>query len=78
MKLKKKGDQTVGASVLLTKRKKIPTGLNMKIKYRAETGGKVIQRMSQPGVHHRHSHQTPTLLWMLRIACWKDPDIAVY
>ena len=41
MKLKKKKEQSVGASVLLT-RGTILTGVNVEIKYRAETEGKVI------------------------------------
>ena len=43
MKLKKKEDQSMGASVLLRKGKKILTGTNMETKYRAETEGKAIQ-----------------------------------
>jgi hypothetical protein len=39
MKLKKKADQSMGASVLLRKRKKILMGTNMETKCRAETEG---------------------------------------
>ena len=46
MKLKKKEDQSVGASVLLRKGNKILTGANMETKCRAETEGKAIQRLS--------------------------------
>jgi hypothetical protein len=46
MKLKKKEDQGVGASGLLRKGNKILTGANMETKYRAETEGKAIQRLS--------------------------------
>jgi hypothetical protein len=46
MKLKKKEDQSVDASVPLTKGSKIYTGANMETKCRAETEGKAIQRLS--------------------------------
>jgi hypothetical protein len=46
MKLKKKEDQSMGASVLLRKGNKILTGANMETKCRAETEGKAIQRLS--------------------------------
>jgi hypothetical protein len=49
----------------------------MKIKYRAETEGKAIQRLSHLGIHPVYSYQTQTLLWMLTSVCWKDPDMAV-
>jgi hypothetical protein len=64
MKLKKKEDQSVDASVLLRKGNKILMGANMETKCRAETEGKAIQRLSHLGVHLRYSHQTLTLLWM--------------
>ena len=44
MKLKKKEDQSVDASVLLRKGNKILTGGNMGTKCEAETEGKAIQR----------------------------------
>jgi hypothetical protein len=43
MKLKKKKDQSVDASVLLRKGNKILTGTNMEIKCRAETEGNTNQ-----------------------------------
>jgi hypothetical protein len=49
----------------------------METKCRAETEGKANKRLSHLGIHSICSHQTPTLLWMLRNACWKEPDIAV-
>jgi hypothetical protein len=42
VKLKKKEDQSVGASVLLRRGDKIIIGGNMEIKCGAETDGKVI------------------------------------
>ena len=60
MKLKKKEDQSVGSSVLLRKGNKI--GANMKTKCGAETKGKAIQRLPQPGIHPIYSQQTQTLL----------------
>jgi hypothetical protein len=50
MKLKKKEDQSVGASVLLRKGNKILTGANMETKCRAETEGKAIQRLPNLGL----------------------------
>ena len=68
MKLKKKEDQSVGASVLLRKGNKTLMGKIWR--------QNVEQRLSHL-VHHIYSHQTQTLLWMPRNACWKEPDIAV-
>jgi hypothetical protein len=69
MKLKKKEDQSVGALVLLRKGNKILMGANMETKCRAETEGKTIQRLFHLGIHPRYSHQTLTLLWILRNGC---------
>ena len=74
MKLKKKEDQSVDASVIPRSRNKTLTGANMETKCRAETEGKAIQRLSHLGIHPRYSHQIPTLLWMVRNACWKETD----
>ena len=49
MKLKKKKDQNVDASVLLRRVNKILTGGNMETKCGAETEGKAIQRLSHLG-----------------------------
>jgi hypothetical protein len=69
MKLKKKEDLNVDASVLLRKENKTLMGANMETKCRAETEGKATQRVPHLGIYPRYSHQTPTLLWMLRNAC---------
>jgi hypothetical protein len=69
MKLKKKEDQSVGASILLRRGKKILTGENMETKYGAETEGKAIHRLPHLESHPIYSHQTQTLLWMPRSAC---------
>ena len=69
MKLKKKEDQSVGASVLLRKGNKTLMGKIWR--------QNVEQRLSHLGIHPIYSHQTQTLLWMPRNACWKEPDIAV-
>jgi hypothetical protein len=50
MKLKRKKDQSVGASVL-RKWNKILMGANMETNCRAETEGKAIQRLSHLGIH---------------------------
>ena len=77
MKLKKKEDQSVDASVLLRRGNEILTGGNMETKCRVDTEGKAIQRLPHLGIHSIHSHQMKTLLWMPKSACWQDPDIAV-
>jgi hypothetical protein len=69
MKLKKKEDQSVDASVLLSRGSKILTGGNMETKYGAETEGNAIQRLFHLGIHPIYSHQMQTLLWMPRSAC---------
>ena len=69
MKLKKKEDQSVDDSVLLRKGNKILTGTNMETKCRAETEGKVIQRLPNLGIHSINSYGTQTLLWMPISAC---------
>jgi hypothetical protein len=64
MKLKKKKDQSVDASVLLRRENKILTGGNMEIKHGSESEGKVIQRQPHLGIHPIYNQQTKTLLWM--------------
>jgi hypothetical protein len=51
MKLKKKEDQGVGASILLTKGNKILRGAHNEKKCGAETERKVIQRLPHLGIH---------------------------
>ena len=77
MKLKKKEDQSVDASILLRRGNKIPMGGITETKCGAESEGKTIQRLPHLGIHPIYSHQTQTLLWMLTSACLKEPDIAV-
>jgi hypothetical protein len=55
MKLKKKEDQSMGASVLLRKGNIILTGENTATKCRAETKGKAIQRLPHLGIHPIYS-----------------------
>ena len=62
MKLKKKEDQSVDASVLLRRGNKILTGGNMETKCGAETEGKAIQRLPHLGIHPINRHQTQTVL----------------
>jgi len=69
MKVKKKKDQNVDASVLLNRRNKILTGGNMESKCGTKTEGKVIHRWPQMGIHPIHGHQTQSLLEMPRSAC---------
>jgi hypothetical protein len=68
MKLKKKKDQSVGASVL-RKGSKTLTGENKETKCGAETEGKTTQRLPHLGIHPIYRHQTQRLLWMSRSAC---------
>jgi hypothetical protein len=69
MKLKKKEDQSVRASVLLRKENKILMEANTETKFGAETEGKAIQRLSHLGIYPIYSHQTQKLLLMPRSAC---------
>jgi hypothetical protein len=68
MKLKKKEDHSVGTSVLLRNGNKILMGSNMEKMYRAETEGEAIQRNPHLGIHPIYSHQTQTLLCLLKRA----------
>jgi hypothetical protein len=77
MKLMKKENQSVGASVLLKKENKILMGANMESKCRVETEAKAIQRLSYLGIHPIYSHLTSTLLLMPKCAWCKEPDMAV-
>ena len=77
MKPKKKEDQNVDASVFLRSVNEILTGGNMEIKCRAETEGNATQRLFHLGIHPIYHYQTQILLWMLRSACRKVPDMAV-
>jgi hypothetical protein len=74
MKLKKE-DQSVDASVLFRRGRKILIGGNTKCG--AETEGKAIQRLPHLRIHPIYNHQTQILLWMPGSACCKEPDIAV-
>jgi hypothetical protein len=58
MKLKKKEDQSVDASMLLRRGNKILTRGNLETKCGAETEGKATQRLSHLGIHPIYSHQT--------------------
>jgi hypothetical protein len=69
IKLKKKEDQSVGVSVLLRNENKMPIVANMEKKCRAESEGKVIQRLPYPGIHPTCSHLTQMLLWIMGSIC---------
>jgi len=62
MKLKKKEDQRVDASVLLRRGNKILPRGNTGTKSGAWSEGKAIQRLPHLGIHPLCSHQTQTLL----------------
>jgi len=79
MKLKKKEDQNVDASVLLRRENKILTGENTGTKSGAGTEGKVIQRLPHLGIHPICSYQTQSLLLMsgsvsCRSQIWMSPE----
>ena len=61
MKLKKKGDQSVDTSILLTKGNKISMEGVTEIKFGAEIEGMTIQRLPHLGIHSINNHQTQTL-----------------
>jgi hypothetical protein len=61
MKLKKKEDQSVDASVLLRRGNKILMGVNTEIKCETEIERKAIQRLPHLGIHPIYSCQTQTL-----------------
>jgi hypothetical protein len=75
LKLKRKEDQSLDASVLLRRATKYSR--NMEAKYGPETEGKTIQRLPHLGIHSIYRHQTQKLLSMQRSFCWQEPDIAV-
>ena len=63
MKLKKKKDQSVDTSVLHRRGNKISMEGVTETKFRAETEGKTIQRLSPPGdPSHIQSPNTDTIL----------------
>jgi hypothetical protein len=68
----------VDASLLLRRWDKISMGGNTETKNGVETEGKAIQRLSHLGIHSIYRHQSQTLLWMTRSACWHEPNIAVF
>ena len=75
--VKKKEAQSVDTSVLLSRGNKILMGGERETKCGAETERKAIQRLSYLRIHPINSHQTPTLLWMTRSACQKEPVMVV-
>jgi hypothetical protein len=68
MKLKKK-DQSEDTSILFRRGIKIPMGGDTKKKCGAKTEVKIIQKLSQQGIHLIYSYQTQILLWMPTSAC---------
>jgi hypothetical protein len=68
MKLKKKKDQSVDASILLRRGNKIPMGGITETKCGAESEGKTIQRLPHLGIHPIYSYQTQSILLMPRSA----------
>jgi hypothetical protein len=69
MKLKKKEDQRVDTSFLLRMGDKILMEGVTETKFRAETEGRMIQRMPLLGIHPIDNHQTQTLLHMSERFC---------
>jgi hypothetical protein len=69
MKLKKKENQSIHASVLLRRRNKILMGRNTETKCGPETEGKAVQQLPHLGIHSIYKYQSHTLLWMSTTAC---------
>ena len=69
MKIKKKEDQSVGASILLRKGNKILIRGDTETKCGAEAEGKAILRLFHLGIHPIYSYQAQTLLRMPTRAC---------
>jgi hypothetical protein len=67
MKLKKKKVQSVDTLILLRRKIKLPIGGDTETKFGAETEGKVVQSLSQLGIHPIYSYQTQT--WIPISAC---------
>jgi hypothetical protein len=61
MKPRKTEDQSMGASILLSKCIKIYMRANMEAKCGAETEGKAMKRLPQLGIYPIYTHQTQTL-----------------
>jgi hypothetical protein len=64
MKLKKKEDQSVNTSFLLTMGNKIHMEGVTETKFGAEMEGKTIQSLPHQGIHLINNYQTQTLLHM--------------
>jgi hypothetical protein len=77
MKLKKKEDQNVNASVLLRRGNKILTEENTETNCGEETEGKTMKRLAHLGIHPIYSHQTQILSWMPRSAGRQEADRAI-
>jgi hypothetical protein len=69
MKLKKKEDQSVDASVIFRRGNKILTRGKVGKKCGTETEGKAIQRLPYMGLYHIYSCQNHTLLILPGSAC---------
>jgi len=69
MKLSKKGDQNVDASVLLRLGNKILIGGNIGTKSGADTEGKAILRLTQVEIYPICSYLTQSLVLLLRSSC---------
>jgi hypothetical protein len=78
VKLRKKEDQSVDASVLLRRGNKILRQGNSETKCGAEPEGMAIERVPHVNILPTYRYQTQTLLWMTKSACFQDPDVAVY
>jgi len=64
IKLKKKEDIIVDASVIVGRQNKILIGENTETKCGVQTEGNAIQRLPYLGIHPTYSLQTQTLLLM--------------
>ena len=69
MKFKKKEGQSINVSVLFRRGNKIIMGGNTETKSIGETEGKVMQRLSHPGIHPIYRHQIQTTIADAKNAC---------
>jgi hypothetical protein len=69
MKLKKKEDQSVDTSILLTRENKIHMVGVTETKFGAEAKGVTIQRLPHLGIHPINHYQTQTVWQISRRAC---------
>jgi hypothetical protein len=69
MKLKKKENQSMGASVLLRRLNKTLKGGKSEASHGTETERRAMQTLAYLGIHPMYRYQTQRLFWMLQNDC---------